>query len=191
MARKVQDASLGQIRIISGKWRGRKLPVFVSRNLRPTIDRIRETLFNWLIPVIQEARCLDCFAGSGSLAIEALSRYAKLATLVELKRSIAKQLIANLAKLEVKNAQVINSNILNYLAQKGIAYDLIFLDPPFRKNLLQKTAILLEHNSWLAKNSWIYVEAEVEADLAILPKNWRLYRKKVSGQVTYCLYIRC
>lgn len=190
MARKIQSASRGQIRIIGGKWRGRKLPVFDSEGLRPTTDRIRETLFNWLIPVIPEARCLDCFAGSGALAIEALSRYAAYATLIELERPVATQLATNLAKLEAKNAQVINSDALNYLTQAGSAYDVIFLDPPFRKDLLQKTALLLEQNGWLTENSWIYVEAETEANLAMLPKNWQLYRKKVAGQVAYCIYIR-
>lgn len=190
MARKIQSTSQGKIRIIGGKWRGRKLPVFVSEGLRPTTDRIRETLFNWLIPVIQEARCLDCFAGSGALAIEALSRYAASATLIELERPVATQLTANLAKLEAKNAQVINSNTLNYLAQAGTAYDVIFLDPPFRKDLLQQTALLLEQNGWITENCLIYVEAEAEANLAMLPKNWQLHRKKVAGQVAYCLYIR-
>lgn len=190
MVRKIQSAPRGQIRIIGGKWRGRKLPVFDNEGLRPTTDRIRETLFNWLIPVIQEARCLDCFAGSGALAIEALSRYAASTTLIELERTIATQLTANLVKLEAKNAQVINTDTLSYLAQLGTAYDVIFLDPPFRKDLLQQTALLLEQNSWLSVNSWIYVEAEAEANLAMLPKNWQLHHKKVAGQVAYCLYIR-
>ncbi|MFP3029608.1 MAG: 16S rRNA (guanine(966)-N(2))-methyltransferase [Arsenophonus sp.] len=191
MARKIQCRSRGQIRIIGGKWRGRKLPIFNSDGLRPTTDRIRETLFNWLMPVIQEARCLDCFSGSGALAIEALSRYAASATLIELKRFIATQLMANLAKLEEKNAQVINRNILGYLAQAASTdYDIIFLDPPFRKGFLQQTAVLLEKNAWLSKNCWIYIETEIEANLAMLPKNWQLYRKKIAGQIAYCLYIR-
>ncbi|MGP1955230.1 MAG: RsmD family RNA methyltransferase, partial [Arsenophonus sp. NC-QC1-MAG3] len=95
-----------------------------------------------------------------------------------------------LAKLEVKNAKMINSDTLNYLAQTGRAYDVIFLDPPFRKNLLQKTALLLEQNSWLSKNCWIYVETEIEANLGMLPKNWQLHHKKFAGQIAYSLYIR-
>ncbi|MGP1924317.1 MAG: 16S rRNA (guanine(966)-N(2))-methyltransferase [Arsenophonus sp. NEOnobi-MAG3] len=191
MARKIQSGSRGQIRIIGGKWRGRKLPVFDSEGLRPTTDRIRETLFNWLMPVIQEARCLDCFSGSGALAIEALSRYAASATLIELERFVATQLVANLVKLEGKNAQVINRDTLNYLKQAAsTAYDVIFLDPPFRKDLLQQTTLLLEQNAWLSKNCWIYIETEIEANLAMLPKNWQLHRKKVAGRIAYCLYIR-
>ncbi|MGP1958915.1 MAG: 16S rRNA (guanine(966)-N(2))-methyltransferase [Arsenophonus sp. NC-CH8-MAG3] len=190
MARKIQSASRGQIRIIGGKWRGRKLLVFDSKGLRPTTDRIRETLFNWLIPFIKNARCLDCFAGSGALAIEALSRYAASATLIELKRSVATQLADNLDKLEAKNAKMINSDTLNYLAQTGTAYDIIFLDPPFRKDLLQQTTLLLEQNGWLSKNCLVYVETEIEANLGMLPKNWQLHHKKFAGQIAYCLYIR-
>lgn len=90
--RKAQAAAAGQIRIIGGQWRGRKLPVPNSAGLRPTTDRVRETLFNWLAPVIQGARCLDCFAGSGALGLEALSRYAGSATLLEFERPVAQQL---------------------------------------------------------------------------------------------------
>ncbi|MGP1956427.1 MAG: 16S rRNA (guanine(966)-N(2))-methyltransferase [Arsenophonus sp. NC-PE1-MAG3] len=190
MVRQIQSSSRGQIRIIGGKWRGRKLSIFDSKGLRPTTDRIRETLFNWLMPFIENARCLDCFAGSGALAIEALSRYAASATLIELKRSVSIQLAGNLAKLEAKNAQMINSDTLNYLAQTGTAYDVIFLDPPFRKDLLQQTALLLERNGWLSKNCCVYVETEIETNLDILPKNWQLHHKKFAGQIAYCLYIR-
>ncbi|MDT9587235.1 MAG: 16S rRNA (guanine(966)-N(2))-methyltransferase RsmD [Candidatus Arsenophonus melophagi] len=190
MAKKIPSASYGQIRIIGGKWRGRKLPVYNSIDLRPTTNRIRETVFNWLMPVIREARCLDCFAGSGALAIEALSRNAASATLIELKRPIVKLLVAILNQLQAENVQVINSNTLNYLAHSSTVYDVIFLDPSFRKNLLQKTASLLEENGWLTKNCWIYVEAEAEANLATLPKNWQLHRKKVAGKVSYSLYNR-
>ncbi|MFP3014613.1 MAG: 16S rRNA (guanine(966)-N(2))-methyltransferase RsmD [Arsenophonus sp.] len=190
MAKKNQYISRGKIRIIGGKWRGRKLDVFDSNILRPTTNINRETLFNWLMPVVKEARCLDCFAGSGALAIEALSRYTASATLVELEHSIATQLISNLAKLEETNAKVINDNILNYLRQTGTAHDIIFLDPPFRKNLLKETALLLEQNGWLTENCWIYVEAKSETNLSILPKNWALYRKKISKKVACCIYIR-
>lgn len=91
-AKKPPQAAAGQIRIIGGQWRGRKLPVPNSPGLRPTTDRVRETLFNWLAPVIQDARCLDCFAGSGALGLEALSRYAGSATLLEFERPVAQQL---------------------------------------------------------------------------------------------------
>ncbi|KOY62940.1 16S rRNA (guanine(966)-N(2))-methyltransferase [Photorhabdus heterorhabditis] len=190
MAKKSQQQSMGQIRLIGGKWRSRKLPVPNSPGLRPTTDRVRETLFNWLAPVIQEARCLDCYAGSGALGLEALSRYAKQAILIEYERNIAKQLSANLALLGAKNAEIINDSALNYLSQPGTPCDVIFLDPPFRQGMLAKTIKLLEQQGWLADKSWIYVEAESESAAADVPANWQLHREKVAGQVAYRLYIR-
>ncbi|NDL00084.1 MULTISPECIES: 16S rRNA (guanine(966)-N(2))-methyltransferase [Photorhabdus] len=190
MAKKSQRQSMGQIRIIGGKWRGRKLPVPDSPGLRPTTDRVRETLFNWLAPVIQEAHCLDCYAGSGALGLEALSRYAAQVTLIEYERNIAKQLSANLDLLSTQNAEVINDSALTYLSQSGKPYDVVFLDPPFRKGMLSETIKLLEEQNWLADESWIYVEAESESTAIDVPVNWQLHREKVAGQVAYRLYIR-
>lgn len=188
-ARKPQPAAAGQIRIIGGQWRGRKLPVPNSPGLRPTTDRVRETLFNWLAPVIQGARCLDCFAGSGALGLEALSRYAGSATLLEFERPVAQQLEKNLALLQ-GHGQVINTNTLNWLAGDGEPFDVVFLDPPFRKGLLADTVQLLEQQGWLADEAWVYVEAEAESAAADVPANWALHREKVAGQVAYRLYIR-
>ncbi|OTA17453.1 putative DNA methylase [Xenorhabdus vietnamensis] len=194
MTKKPQRASLGQIRIIGGKWRGRKLPVPDSDGLRPTTDRVRETLFNWLMPKIQEARCLDCFSGSGALGFEALSRYASHATLIEYDRNVAKQLSANLALLKAENADVVQGNALQYLNESlndtGTPFDVVFLDPPFRKGMLAETINLLEPNGWLAEESWIYVEAEAESAATEVPSNWKLHREKIAGQVAYRLYIR-
>ncbi|MBS9434721.1 16S rRNA (guanine(966)-N(2))-methyltransferase [Photorhabdus hainanensis] len=190
MAKKPQRQSMGQIRIIGGKWRGRKLPVPDSPGLRPTTDRVRETLFNWLAPVIQEAHCLDCYAGSGALGLEALSRYAAQVTLIEYERNIAKQLSTNLDLLSAQNAKVINDSALTYLSQSGKPYDVVFLDPPFRKGMLNETIKLLEEQNWLADESWIYVEAESESTAIDVPVNWQLHREKVAGQVAYRLYIR-
>ncbi|WP_145559476.1 16S rRNA (guanine(966)-N(2))-methyltransferase [Yersinia bercovieri] len=182
--------SAGQIRIIGGKWRGRKLPVPNSPGLRPTTDRVRETLFNWLAPMIQGVRCLDCFAGSGALGLEALSRHAGEAVLLEADRHVAKQLSNNLTLLSADNGQVVNTNALQWLAQPGQPFDLIFLDPPFRKGLLAETIKLLEQFNWLTADAWIYVEAEAESATTDLPASWQLHREKVAGQVAYRLYIR-
>ncbi|MDC9582289.1 16S rRNA (guanine(966)-N(2))-methyltransferase [Xenorhabdus sp. PR6a] len=190
MTKKPQRASLGQIRIIGGKWRGRKLPVPESTGLRPTTDRVRETLFNWLMPTIQRARCLDCFSGSGALGFEALSRYAGHATLIEFDRNVAKQLSANLAMLNAENANVIQGNALQYLNGVGTPFDVVFLDPPFRQGMLAETIHLLETHGWLAEESWIYVEAEAESAATEVPPNWQLHREKIAGQVAYRLYIR-
>ncbi|MDR0218095.1 MAG: 16S rRNA (guanine(966)-N(2))-methyltransferase [Enterobacteriaceae bacterium] len=190
MNKKLQRAPLGQIRIIGGKWRGRKLPVPNSEGLRPTTDRVRETLFNWLMPIIQGARCLDCFSGSGALGFEALSRYANNATLVEYDRHVAKQLSDNLALLQADNGQVVQGNTLQYLNQAGTPFDVVFLDPPFRQGMLSETISLLENNGWLAEESWIYVEAESESAATEVPASWQLHREKTAGQVSYRLYIR-
>ncbi|MDF7679752.1 16S rRNA (guanine(966)-N(2))-methyltransferase [Enterobacteriaceae bacterium ESL0689] len=180
----------GQIRIIGGQWRGRKLPVPVSPGLRPTTDRVRETLFNWLAPVIIDAHCLDCFAGSGALGLEALSRYAGNATLLEMERSVARQLQNNLLTLKAHHGKVINTNTLSWLRQAGTPHHIVFVDPPFRQGLLAETFHLLEQNGWLTHNAFIYVESEIETGLPPVPANWTLYREKVAGQVAYRLYQR-
>lgn len=190
MARKPQSAPLGQIRIIGGKWRGRKLPVRDSEGLRPTTDRIKETLFNWLMPVIRDARCLDCFAGSGSLGFEALSRFAQNVTFIELDKQNSQLLTENKARLQAEDATVINNSSLTILSQQGSPFDVVFIDPPFRKGLLTETIQLLEKNQWLADESWVYVESEAESPLTDLPANWQLHREKIAGQVAYRLFIR-
>ena len=188
--KKPNHSGSGQIRIMGGQWRGRKLPVPDSPGLRPTTDRVRETLFNWLAPVMVEAQCLDCFAGSGALGLEALSRYAAGATLLEMDRAVSQQLQKNLATLKAGNAKVVNTNTLTFLAQSGTPHNVVFVDPPFRKGLLEATLSLLENHGWLADVAWIYVESEVENGLPPVPTNWSLYREKIAGQVAYRLYQR-
>ncbi|ADO46557.1 16S rRNA (guanine(966)-N(2))-methyltransferase [[Enterobacter] lignolyticus] len=188
--KKPNHTGSGQIRIIGGQWRGRKLPVPDSPGLRPTTDRVRETLFNWLAPHMVDARCLDCFAGSGALGLEALSRYAASATLLEMERNVAQQLQKNLATLKAANARVVNANTLAFLAAPGTPHDVVFIDPPFRKGLLDETLRLLESNGWLADDALIYVESEVENGLPPVPASWELHREKVAGQVAYRLYHR-
>ncbi|MFU9136580.1 16S rRNA (guanine(966)-N(2))-methyltransferase [Erwinia tasmaniensis] len=190
MNKKNSSNSAGQIRIIGGQWRGRKLPVPDSAGLRPTTDRVRETLFNWLAPDIQAARCLDCFAGSGALGLEALSRHAASATLLELERPVAQQLEKNLVTLGAKTGRVVHTNTLQWLAKQGEPHDLVFIDPPFRKGLLEQTLTLLETQGWLADEALIYVESEVENGLPPVPASWQLHREKIAGQVAYRLYIR-
>ncbi|ABU79452.1 16S rRNA (guanine(966)-N(2))-methyltransferase [Cronobacter sakazakii] len=188
--KKPTSSGSGQIRIIGGQWRGRKLPVPDSPGLRPTTDRVRETLFNWLAPYLVGARCLDCFAGSGALGLEALSRYAADATLLEMERGVAQQLQKNLATLKSSAAKVVNTNTLNFLNQTGEPHDIVFVDPPFRKGLLEETLNLLETRGWLAPQALIYVESEVENGLPPVPASWQLHREKVAGQVAYRLYLR-
>ena len=190
MTKKPRSGAAGQMRIIGGLWPGRKLTVPDSEGLRPTTDRVRETLFNWLAADIQQAKCLDCFAGSGALGLEALSRHAGSATLLELERPVAQQLEKNLATLGAKNARVVNTNTLQFLAQKGEPHQLVFIDPPFRKGLLEQTRQLLEINGWVGDEALVYVESEVDHALPPVPVNWQLHREKIAGQVAYRLYIR-
>lgn len=137
-----------------------------------------------------DAHCLDCFAGSGALGLEALSRYAASTTLLEMERGVAQQLQKNLATLKASNGKVVNTNTLAFLSQPGTPHHIVFVDPPFRKGLLEETLSLLEKNHWLADEALIYVESEVENGLPPVPANWQLYREKVAGQVAYRLYQR-
>ncbi|EKO3933347.1 16S rRNA (guanine(966)-N(2))-methyltransferase RsmD [Vibrio fluvialis] len=183
-------APSGQVRIISGLWRGRKLPVHDAEGLRPTTDRVKETLFNWLAQDIPRAKCLDLFAGSGGLGFESASRQAEKVTMLEMNPQAFAQLKTNIAALKANNIEAINTDTLTYLKQPGQAYDVVFIDPPFRQGLLQETVQLLEQNGWLAANAMIYIESEKELPLTELPDSWQLYREKLAGQVCYRLFER-
>ena len=181
----------GEVRVISGKWRGRKLAVLDAEGLRPTTDRVKETLFNWLMHDISGAKVLDCFAGSGGLAIEALSRHAASATLIERDTSLARHLMQNLQKLQCDNAQVINQDCLSLLASGADKqYDVVFIDPPFRQNLALACCQALEQQQWLTDDALIYLETEKELQLTQFPANWRLLKEKIAGQLAYRLYQR-
>ncbi|EWH11581.1 16S rRNA m(2)G966 methyltransferase [Catenovulum agarivorans DS-2] len=160
--------------------------------LRPTTDRVKETLFNWIMFDVAGANVLDCFAGSGALAFEALSRGANQLTMLELSNSAANQLKQNLASLNVTNdvqCQIITTDSQKYLANPATQqYDLIFIDPPFRKNLLTPCCELLSHNNWLAANAFIYVEHEKELTSFTPPENWQLLKSQSAGQSCYHLY---
>ncbi|MBL4284582.1 16S rRNA (guanine(966)-N(2))-methyltransferase RsmD [Vibrio fluvialis] len=183
-------APSGQVRIISGLWRGRKLPVHDAEGLRPTTDRVKETLFNWLAQDIPRAKCLDLFAGSGGLGFESASRQAEKVTMLEMNPQAFAQLKTNIAALKASNIEAVNTDTLTYLKQPGQAYDVVFIDPPFRQGLLQETVQLLEQNGWLAANAMIYIESEKELPLTELPDSWQLYREKLAGQVCYRLFER-
>ncbi|CUX96760.1 16S rRNA (guanine(966)-N(2))-methyltransferase [Candidatus Doolittlea endobia] len=180
----------GHIRIIGGRWRGRKLPVLDNPSLRPTTDRVRETLFNWLAPVIQGARCLDCFSGSGALGLEALSRAAASVTLLEQNRAVSTQLSRNLLVLQAQQAEVITTDSLLWLTKSNAVFDIVFIDPPFRHGMIISTVIALEQYRHLADGAWIYIETEIENSATRVPAYWKLHREKIAGQVAYQLYIR-
>lgn len=181
----------GFIRLISGQWKGKKLPVKDKQGLRPTTDRTKETLFNWLMHDVRDANCLDCFSGSGSLGFEALSRYAKYCTFLELDKQVANQLQTNLNTLNIDNAQVIQSDSLQYLSKLApLQYDIVFIDPPFNQGLAQPCIEQLEAQGHLSESSLIYIEVENTLTASITPDNWSLLKEKTSGQVRYQLYRR-
>ena len=179
----------GQVRIIAGQWRSRRLPIQDLEGLRPTTDRVRETLFNWLANDLVNARVLDCFGGSGALALEALSRYASFAKIIELQRSAALQLKENLQTLKCDKAEVLNADTLVVL-QRGCeqGFDVVFIDPPFRKGLAEKTIQLLDSQGWLNDGALIYVEIESELPQLAIPSRWHALKEKNAGQVSYRLY---
>ncbi|MFB1000199.1 MAG: 16S rRNA (guanine(966)-N(2))-methyltransferase RsmD [Colwellia sp.] len=167
--------------------RGRKLPVLMAEGLRPTTDRVKETVFNWLMPFIQDSNCLDCFAGSGGLGFEALSRGASHVSLIELNKAAVQQLRENQQLLKTDHVSVINSDAIHFIEGNTQKFDVVFLDPPFRKGFIEKTTQLLNENS-LADNALIYIEMESEQNNQKLPLNWKLLKEKVAGQVIYRLY---
>ncbi len=184
-------ANRSSLRIIGGEWRGRRLQFTEIEGLRPTPDRVRETLFNWLMPVITGARCLDLFAGSGALGLEALSRGAAAVTFVDSSRQVKQSIEANLALLKADRARVYAADALAWIQQAPPEpFDILFLDPPFRKQMLTDCCDALETRGLLAPDAYIYLEAEEELTRLNVPANWRLHRHQRAGQVQYALFIR-
>ena len=183
---KQTSKAMGEVRVIAGLWRGRKLSVLNAEGLRPTTDRVKETLFNWLMMDVANARCLDCFAGSGSLGIEALSRQAQAVVFLEKFATAAQQLKKNLASLKTDKGTVINTDTLAYLAQKNNdnPFDIIFIDPPFHHQFVPQILPLLQQNNWLAENALIYVETEKNHPPLPLAENWQIIKEKSAGMVT-------
>jgi 16S rRNA (guanine966-N2)-methyltransferase len=184
-----RNRSPGKLRIIGGNLRGSRIDVADMEGLRPTSDRIRETLFNWLSPMIEGACCLDLFAGTGALGIEARSRGAGECVFVERDRDQARQLETTLARLKLDGVSVVNADALGWLAHAARPFDLVFLDPPFAGDLWAEAARRLEANGWLAPNAWIYVEAPRGRSIE-LPENWTRHRDGQAGEVQFGLYRR-
>ncbi|WP_052107799.1 16S rRNA (guanine(966)-N(2))-methyltransferase RsmD [Aerolutibacter daejeonensis] len=179
----------GRVRLIGGKWRGTRLDVPDAPGLRPTSDRVRETLFNWLMPVLPGARVLDLFAGSGALGLEALSRGAASAVLVERDRGLATALTRTLSRLEGgEAAEVVNADALAWLATGGGEhFDLAFLDPPFAAGLWELVVPRLVNR--LSPSAWLYVESPAD-QAPPLPADWHLHREGGTREVRYALYRR-
>ncbi|MES2142484.1 MAG: 16S rRNA (guanine(966)-N(2))-methyltransferase RsmD [Pseudomonadota bacterium] len=182
----------GQIRIIGGKWRGRKLNFPAIPGLRPTPNCIRETLFNWLDPILADACCLDLFAGSGALGFEALSRGAKSVTFIEQSLPLVHYLKTQIKQLAIEDkTQVYHQrfpfkNVHFFTAQNPV-FNVVFLDPPFHKNLIAPVCDWLIKENLLLPKSTIYIEAESSLEKLTLPENWEVSRCKIAGQVKYTL----
>jgi 16S rRNA (guanine966-N2)-methyltransferase len=175
-----------QVRIIAGTWRGRRLSFAPVPGLRPTPDRVRETLFNWLAPVIRGARCLDLYAGSGALGLEAASRGAAEVVLVDNDPQVVVALGQQQESLGAHQVRVVQAEVLQWLSRPSSAFDIVFLDPPFSRGMLLPCIQQLESCGWLSDQARVYIEAE-KGLVPELPENWELLRSKVAGQVGYHL----
>ena len=176
----------GKVRIIAGKWRSRKLDVIDSPGLRPTPDRVRETLFNWIQQEIVAARCLDLFAGTGALAFEALSRGASEVVMVESNAKIVGSLKQHAELLGSDNHTIHLADGLSWLKQGNKGFDIIFLDPPFGEGYIEKCCAIIVEESLLKDNGMVYIEAEKELSL---PEGWEIKKQKQAGQVKSMLII--
>ena len=176
-----------RLRIIGGQWRGLRIMFPPLPALRPSPDRVRETLFNWLQPVIAGASCLDLFAGSGALGIEALSRGASHVDFVDSEPVIGRHLQETLQRLGANNGFVRTADALKFLDGAARRYDVVFLDPPFASDLLLQACNKLAAGGWLAERALVYMECAADKPLPQLPVTWQVHRAKRAGQVGYHL----
>ena len=190
-ARKTKDrkkSQAGQLRIVAGNWRSRLLQIADVPGLRPTSERIRETLFNWLAPRIHGATCLDMCAGTGALGLEALSRGAGEVVFVERSTIAFKTLKSNIALLGGPNADVLNLDAQQYLdGPSPKPFDIVFLDPPFAADLYDELCRLLVEQRWLADDARIYMEMDKDQPELSLPPGWQVLKNKTAGKVRYML----
>lgn len=188
-----KSAKRASLRIIGGQWRSRQLPIPDIEGLRPTPDRVRETVFNWIAPYLAGAYCADLFCGSGALGLEALSREAAHCTFVDASRTVTQQVQKNLATLNCSHADVLNQSAVDFLESQAnrenntAKFDIVFIDPPFRKSWVDKILPLLT-KGWLAHNALVYIEMEKEAPAPDLDQQWQLLKEKNAGQLIYRLY---
>ncbi len=182
------------MRVIAGKWRSRKLEFPDSDGLRPTSDRVRETLFNWLQERIPFAKCLDLFAGSGACGIEALSRGAGFVSFVDVSPSATAAIKRNLALLGASEFEIVCKDSLTWIAavkkEPQSRYDVVFLDPPFASDLLARAVKAVEASGTLAEDAYIYIESAQEVSSNLLPLNWQMRKAKKAGKVHFYLYQR-
>ena len=178
----------GRLRIVAGKWRSRLLHIADVPGLRPTSERIRETLFNWLTPSLAGARCLDLFAGTGALGLEALSRGAVESVFVESSPQAIATLQENVAELNAADAIIHHGDAFAFLQREGAGkFDIVFLDPPFAADTLEDLCRLLAESAVLAAGARIYIEEDRARPEVLLPKGWDMIKSKTAGNVRYSL----
>ena len=176
------------MRIIGGRWRGRRVAFPDIPGLRPTPDRVRETLFNWLQHSVDGARCLDLYAGSGALGLEALSRGAKQTIFVDQSPAAARILQEQLVRLGgERSAQVVQMGAARFLRTPGQPFDIVFLDPPFGQDVLTECVPMLDAGKWLDVGGLVYLENELKAGVPALPLHWEMLKSKSAGEVGYHL----
>jgi 16S rRNA (guanine966-N2)-methyltransferase len=182
------DLGTGSVRIIGGTWRGRRVAFPDLPGLRPTPDRVRETVFNWLQHVLPGARCLDLFAGSGALGLEALSRGAQEVVFVDQAPAAARNLQEQLGRLNgLAHARVLEMGAARYLRGAPRSFDIVFMDPPFGQEALAEYVPLLDAGGWVSAGSLVYLESERSAGVPRLPPHWQVLKSKSAGEVGYHL----
>lgn len=175
------------LRIIGGELRGRKINFPDAPDLRPTPDRVRETLFNWLQMQIPGARCLDLFAGSGALGLEALSRGAAAVVFVERDARVLQKLLENLALLRQDKGHCVQASAEQFLRGAAEPFDVVFLDPPFKADVLAGLCASLEAGGWLKEGFRLYMERPQRMAMPELPAGWQLLRETRAGESLACL----
>jgi len=188
VAKQQKQNKTGSLRIIAGNWRGRQLTFPDVEGLRPTGDRVRETLFNWLQPVLGFSRCLDCFAGSGALGFEAASRGAAEVVMVEADRQAFNTLQQNKTSLQAEQCELLHGRVEAYLSNVDKQFDVVFLDPPYQLDLWSAVAAMLTDNGLLSEGARIYLEYPRRQSQPVLPDTWHCLREKQAGDVKYALF---
>ncbi|HSS66122.1 MAG TPA: 16S rRNA (guanine(966)-N(2))-methyltransferase RsmD [Gammaproteobacteria bacterium] len=180
----------GSVRIISGKWRRRRLKVVDAGELRPTPDRVRETLFSWLGPRLYGSLCLDLFAGTGALGFEAASRGAKHVVMVEQDAIAVSVLREECAALRAEEIEIVQADALEWLDSGGTAFDIVFLDPPFGRFEPVDLCLRIDRAGRLKPSGLVYLETGAGNPKPALPEGWRLLKSQRAGQVRYHLASR-
>ena len=188
MIDKKSQTQKGNLRIIGGVWKSRIIQFSGSRDLRPTADSIRETLFNWLAPEILGSKCLDLFAGSGSLGFEAASRGANKVHMVDNNHITTQQLLHTCRILASTQIDVYCQNAIDFLEKSNTSYDIIFLDPPFEKNSLPQIISVLDQSDSVINNALVYIERRNKIDRFQLKKRWNVHKEKRNRNIIYGLY---